>query len=75
MRVAKGKVVGNTVVFDEPLPAGASLEGTSVTVYLEEDGWVVDKADTEELLAAIAEADRGEVVGADEVFASLPPRG
>lgn len=74
MRVARGKVVGNTVVLDEPLPEGRSLEGSPVTVYLEEDGWVLDDASTQELLEAIAEAERGEVVSAEEVFAGLPPR-
>jgi hypothetical protein len=74
MRVARGKVVGNTVVLDEPLPEGRSLEGSPVTVYLEEDGWTVDEATTQALLEAMAEADRGEVVGAEEVLASLPPR-
>lgn len=74
MRVARGKVVGNTVVLDEPLPDGRSLDGTPVTVYLEEDGWVLDEASTQELIEAMAEADRGDVVSAEEVLASLPPR-
>jgi hypothetical protein len=74
MRVARGKVVGNTVVLDEPLSDGTALEGSPVTVYLEEDGWKLDEADTRELLEAVSEADRGEVVSADEALADLPPR-
>lgn len=74
MRVARGKVVGNTVVLDEPLPEGQSFEGSPVTVYLEEDGWVLDESRTQELLEAVAECERGEVVSAEEVFAGLPPR-
>ena len=74
MRVALGKVVGGRVVTDdegEPLP-----EGQRVTlVFEDEDGWVLDEASTRELIEAMAECDRGEVVSADEVFAALPPRG
>ena len=75
MRVAKGKVVGNTVVLEgEILPRGQSLEGSQVTVYLDEGGRTLDEPRTRELLEAIAECDRGEVSDADRVFAALPPR-
>ena len=75
MRIARGKVVGNTVVLDEPSPSSEPLrEGQSVTVYIDEDGWTLDEASTKELLEAMAECDRGEFVSAEEVFAPLPPR-
>ena len=73
MRVAVGRVrAGQVVVEDdgELLP-----EGRRVTLVIEdEDGWVLDEGSTSELLEAMAECDRGEVVSADEVFAALPPR-
>lgn len=50
-------------------------EGRRVTLVIEdEDGWVLDEESTSELLDAMAECDRGEVVSAEEVFAALPPR-
>jgi|CXWL01.1.fsa_nt_gi predicted transcriptional regulator len=70
MRVARGKVIGNTVVLEEALP-----EGSDVTVMVDEAAGVyVDKETEAELAEAIAEADRGELVDAAEVFAALPPR-
>jgi hypothetical protein len=73
MRVAVGRVrAGQVVVEDDgdPLP-----EGSRVTLVIEdEDGWVLDEESTCELLEAMAECDRDEVVSADEVFAALPPR-
>jgi predicted transcriptional regulator len=35
---------------------------------------MLDEESTSELVEAMAECDRGEVVSADEVFAALPPR-
>jgi hypothetical protein len=73
MRVALGTVIGGQVVVDEsgePLP-----EGKRVTLVIEdESGWVLDEASTQELLEAMAECDRGDVVSAEDVFAALPPR-
>jgi hypothetical protein len=73
MRVAVGRVRAGQVVVDsggEPLP-----EGQRVTLVIEdEDGWELDEASTRELIEAMAECDRGEVVSAEEVFAALPPR-
>jgi hypothetical protein len=74
MRVARGKVVGNSVVLEEVRGGKPPAEGQSVTVYIDEDGWQLDGADTRELLDAMGEADRGETVSAEEVFAGLPPR-
>ena len=75
MRVARGKVVGNTVVLDERSALSEPLvEGQSVTVYIDEDGWKLDEASTQELVEAMAECDRGDVVSVEEVLASLPPR-
>lgn len=73
MRVASGKVVGNTVVVEgEPLP-----EGRHVLVYLEDhaDGWALDESSTQELREAIAEADKGDFVSPEEFWASVPPLG
>ena len=72
MKIATGKVVGGKVVLE-----GASFkEGTSVTVLArDEDGGVTLTPDQEaELLLAIAEADRGETVSAEEVLAKLARR-
>jgi len=72
MKIATGKVVGGKVVLE-----GASFEeGTSVTVLArDEDGGVTLTPDEEaELLLAIAEANRGETVSAEEVLAKLARR-
>ena len=72
MKIATGKVVGGKVVLE-----GASFEeGTSVTVLArDEDSGVTLTPDEEaELLLAIAEADRGETVSAEEVLAKLARR-
>lgn len=69
MRVATGKVVAGKVVVD-----GLPLEeGTTVTVIAVEDTEAFELAPAEEtaLLAAIAEADRGELLEADEIVGNL----
>ncbi len=54
----------------EPLP-----EGQRVTLIIEdESGWHLDEASTRELLEAMAECERGEVVASEDVIAALPPR-
>ncbi len=66
MRVATGRVVGgNVVVQGEPLP-----EGAVVTILAREGTgtFEVDPVDEAELLASIAEADRGELIPAAEVL-------
>lgn len=74
MRVAKGRVVGNTVVLDDDahLPEGAAVE-----VTLDDDGNGVCDVTPEEwakLKAAMASLDRGEGIDAEDFFAQLPPR-
>lgn len=71
-RVATGRVVGGQVVFEsEPLP-----EGSQVTVLARDEksgGVFVDEETEAALVEALAAADRGELVDAEEVYASLPP--
>lgn len=72
MKIATGKVVGGKVVLE-----GVTLEeGTPVTVLArdEEGGFTLTPEEEAELLAAIAEADRGEMVPAEEVLAKLARR-
>jgi hypothetical protein len=69
MRVSTGKVVsGKVVVEGEPLD-----EGAIVTVLTPEGGETFElNAEAEQmLLAAIGEADRGEVVEGDDVLHKL----
>jgi hypothetical protein len=72
MKIATGKVVGGKVVLE-----GATFEdGASVTVLARdgEDGVTLTPEEEAELLLAIAEADRGETVSAEEVLAKLARR-
>lgn len=72
MKIATGKVVGGKVVVD-----GAPLEeGESVTVLARnaENGFTLSPEDEAELLLSIAEADRGETISAEELFAKLARR-
>ncbi|HZP93046.1 MAG TPA: hypothetical protein VFB20_09205 [Burkholderiales bacterium] len=71
MKIATGKIVGGKVVLE-----GASFEeGTSVTVLArDEEGVTLTPDEEAELLLAIAEADRGETVSAEEVLAKLARR-
>ena len=72
MKVATGKVVEGKVVVD-----GVTLdEGSLVTVLTREAEGTFDLSPEEEteLLLSIAEADRGEMVSAEEVLESLPRR-
>jgi hypothetical protein len=69
MKVATGTVVdGKVVVEGEPL-----AEGTKVTVVLREDEESFDLRPEEEaeLLASIAEIERGEYITADELMERL----
>jgi len=69
MKVATGKVVGGKVVMEgEPLP-----EGLVVTVVAREDDetFEVTPEDEEALLAAIAQAERGEVVSWEQLREQL----
>lgn len=71
MRVMRGKVVGGQIVVEgEPLK-----EGSTVTVLFQEEGtFKLNATDKAALLAAIAEADRGEGLDADEVLSQLRNR-
>lgn len=72
MKMATGRVVGGKVVLE-----GASFaEGTSVTVLARDDdaGFDLTPEQEAELLLSIAEADRGEMVSANEVLAKLARR-
>jgi len=69
MRVATGKVVaGKVVVEGTPLD-----EGATVTVIATEGAETFELAPADEaaLLAAIAEADRGDLLDASEIIAEL----
>lgn len=69
MRVATGKVVGGKVVLEgEPLP-----EGSVVTVVARDDDETFDVSPDDEraLLAAMAQADRGQVVSWEELREQL----
>ncbi len=72
MRIATGKVVGGKVV----LEGAAFEEGASVTVLArdQEGGVTLTPEEEAEVLLAIAEADRGEMVSAEEVLADLARR-
>ncbi len=73
MKVVTGKVVaGKIVVEGEPLP-----EGSTVTVLApEQDEMFTLNADAEaSLLAAIAEADRGETIPGEQLLRELRGQG
>jgi hypothetical protein len=72
MKIATGRVVKGKVV----LEGAAFEEGSSVTVLArdQERGVALTPEDEAELLLAIAEADRGEMVSAEEVLAKLARR-
>ena len=66
MRVTSGKVVsGQIIVEGEPLP-----DGSVVTVLAREidESFELDAAAEAELLLSLAEADRGELIPAEEVL-------
>lgn len=69
MQIATGTVVGGKVIVE-----GLDLaEGETVTVLTQESEQEVHLSpeDETELLEAIAEADRGETISAEELFARL----
>lgn len=73
MRV-KATVVGNTLVVDDDvhLPEGTRVEAELQLV--DSEGVVVDAATAAELELAHQEADAGDLVGEEEVWASLEAR-
>ncbi len=73
MRVTIGKVVDGRIEV-----AGESFaEGLTVTILAPEgdEGFELEADDEANLLAAIAESDRGEVISAEEFLCELGPRG
>ena len=68
MRITKGKVVdGQIVVEDDQLE-----EGAVVTVLVtDESEFQLSPEEENELLAAMAEADRGELVDAEDVLKEI----
>ena len=70
MRVVKGKVVGNTIVMDEPIP-----EGTAVDVVVhdspEDDAFPLTDELREALRDASESARRGETVDMVDVLAEV----
>ena len=72
MKVVTGKVIaGRIVVEGEPLE-----EGCTVTVIAPErdEAFVLDAQAEASLLAAIAEADRGEVITGEQLLSKLRER-
>jgi hypothetical protein len=72
MVITSGRVVGGKIVVEgDPLP-----EGATVTVLTREgdESFVLDAAAEAELIESIAEADRGDVVPADDVLRALRNR-
>ena len=69
MRITKGRVVGGQIVVE-----GESLsEGSTVTILVpDERSFSLSEQDEAALLEAIAEADRGELVNAENVLKRLP---
>jgi hypothetical protein len=74
MRVTTGRVEdGKIVVLEEP----PLEEGTEVTIVVPEgdETFELNEEDEAELLAAIQQADRGEVVSGEEVLRKLRQKG
>ena len=72
MKVVTGKVVAGRIVIEgEPLE-----EGCTVTVLAPErdEAFVLDSQAEAALLAAIAEADRGEVITGEQLLSKLRDR-
>lgn len=72
MVITSGRVVEGKIVIDgEPLP-----EGTTVTVLTREgdESFALDAAAEAELVESIAEANRGDVVPAEDVLRALRNR-
>ena len=69
MKVATGKVVGKDIVDGAPL-----TEGASVPVLVREDDETFEVTFEEEaaLLRAVADADRADLVSAEQVLAAKP---
>ena len=69
MRITQGKVVGGRIVVE----GEAFTEGTTVTVLVADERTFRLNAEEEAaLLEAIAEADRGDLLPAEDVLKQLP---
>jgi hypothetical protein len=69
MRIASGTVRSGQIIVDgEPLP-----DGSAVTVLLreEDETFELDPIAEAELLSSLAEADRGELVPAEQVLQAI----
>ena len=69
MRITKGKVVDGQIVVE-----GESLhEGSTVTILVpDERTFTLNSEEEAALLEAIAEADRDELLDAEDIFRQLP---
>jgi len=69
MLVTTGKVKGGAIEYE----ADSLPDGSTVTILATEDGeaFELNSAQEEALLAAIAEAERGELVSASEVLQQI----
>jgi hypothetical protein len=69
MLVTTGKVTGGAIEIE----AGSLPEGATVTILATEDGEVFELNSSDEamILAAIAEAERGEVINASDVLRQI----
>jgi len=65
MRVTSGKVVSGQIVIEEPLPDGAVV---TVLARDPDESFELDPVAEAELLLSLAEADRGELIPAEEVL-------
>jgi hypothetical protein len=69
MRVTSGKVVAGQIVLEgEPLPDGAVV---TVLARDSDESFELDAAAEADLLLSLAEADRGELIPAEEVLRML----
>jgi hypothetical protein len=70
MQVATGIVVDGKIVLEGvPLPEGATV---TVVARGADEGFVLTQGQEDELLASMAEIERGNFVTLDELLASLP---
>jgi hypothetical protein len=66
MKVTSGRVVAGQIVLEgEPLPDGAVV---TVLAREADESFALDAAAEADLLLSLAEADRGELIPADEVL-------
>ncbi|HYH10051.1 MAG TPA: hypothetical protein VEK11_23580 [Thermoanaerobaculia bacterium] len=69
MRITSGKVVaGQIVVEGEPLPDGAVV---TILARDADESFVLDATAEADLLLSLAEADRGELIPAEQVLATF----